>query len=1388
MISVKLPDGRVVPVDTDNADVARRTAQKYLDNNPFVPRGAELGEEDISAVGDILRGVGAGLVGAVEGISTLPVEAYEAISGSDEGSSEELRKFFAKYKPETSTGLGEAAKFITQFAAPGGIALKASKAIKAKKAIESKGLDATDVTAFAAADVAATTPDVETLGDFFDVGPTRRIETEDLAGAELASATLANRLKVAAEGASIVLGVPAIARLGMAGLGKGVDALGKTDMVKAAAQAIKDPNTPFYNVGVKPDLENPAFFARNFDKLRKQARKYLTVQGEMPDRFSAQLNQLKVAEVSAHNNKVRQAVNELDDAMSFVNKNGGIFNNQDQSRILNTVNDYLFAEDITRGPKAVSRETIKTRAANELKEIDDIIGKNMPKSLFGKRDLSLFNSATKIRNEIDGLSSSVKEMIDDPLISNEIKNTLSTTIGDNKTYYGIRLYRAFKDTDYKPTTAQTDKAVEELVRSTQGLPPEKVLDATKAKAILNDMLQGRFTNANMTPNGVVDKDTLTGIAQGPLKGRRLDDLPAIRDFLGEYTGAKDVIGRVRPEIIRSRDLAEQQVGLKTRMVETVDVLSKQIAKSSYFKNLVDYNDELARQGKNRFLFNELPEGAEMGQYSRIGADGLDPSAEVSVQAKQRFGPLAGKYVKNEYKAAFEDTPKYFNLADTFPLYATFLGVKGISQIAKTVFSPVTQIRNGTTAGFFALSNGNVGNVDSLVDSVATIFTNIANKRAGFGKGKATKDDIDKYYNELIDLGVINTNSKIGEFESLLDDAVGATQYMPQLARKAFNYSRNVQNTLAGKLYQGSDDVWKTYSYEMELGKLKNAFDANPNTSIAVSDPRNFNEFGAVFSKSQLNNLDDIKLTELFRKLDPKQNTLSFDDFNKLNKNQKINAVAESVLKKESAEIVKDTVPNYARVPEAIKRLRQLPFGNFVAFPAEIIRTSGNILNRAAKELASESPEIRSIGMKRLVGSLSVNAAIPATLYTGGLLLSGATDDQVQAYKRSAAYEWDRNSTLIPIATNKDGKITDLYNFSYTNPYDYLARPFKAVYNAVENGITSEKELSEIAFDASFGESGAFYEYFAPFMDESIITDKMFDIARNKTSFGADIWLETDPLGLKMAKSFAHLSDGIMPGISPVDIKGDVSSSIGYLDLTARGFPKAIGSVLGVNPEQTVDRQGYQIDPAQEFAEALTGVKSLKPRLDRVLYYRGLEAAREVRDAARIFNQVAKTRGSKSAEDITQAYITANEQRFKALRNLNMAVEDAKTLGLTTPEIYRPLKEAKTPNLNYLLAGRFNAFFPSSETMAFAYRSDEDKLANPFNMSDIGAAYSDFQGKRFRPEAAAEQEAQAAPPAQPVQSPPAITPSVPTQQQPQSLFGTGTQALRDLELRKLLGVQ
>ena len=42
--------------------------------------------------------------------------------------------------------------------------------------------------------------------------------------------------------------------------------------------------------------------------------------------------------------------------------------------------------------------------------------------------------------------------------------------------------------------------------------------------------------------------------------------------------------------------------------------------------------------------------------------------------------------------------------------------------------------------------------------------------------------------------------------------------------------------------------------------------------------------------------------------------------------------------------IRNTYPTYSKVPEVIKNLRKLPFGNFVSFPAEMIRTTHNIVS------------------------------------------------------------------------------------------------------------------------------------------------------------------------------------------------------------------------------------------------------------------------------------------------------------------------------------------------------------------------------------------------------------------------------------------------------------
>ena len=52
----------------------------------------------------------------------------------------------------------------------------------------------------------------------------------------------------------------------------------------------------------------------------------------------------------------------------------------------------------------------------------------------------------------------------------------------------------------------------------------------------------------------------------------------------------------------------------------------------------------------------------------------------------------------------------------------------------------------------------------------------------------------------------------------------------------------------------------------------------------------------------------------------------------------------------AADLVRNNVPNYSYVSDFVKGLRKFPLGNFVAFPAEIMRTGTNIIDTALKEI------------------------------------------------------------------------------------------------------------------------------------------------------------------------------------------------------------------------------------------------------------------------------------------------------------------------------------------------------------------------------------------------------------------------------------------------------
>ena len=1321
-IKIKVPDGRTISVPTDDLEIAKKSVAQWVKKNPLpeidrTERAAQLGEEDVSTFGDVLKAPAAGIISAISGAVSLPAELIDLVTldEGEESIAEGVRDVFDTITPTTRTGLGQGVKFVFQYGVPGGIASKIAKTAGLGRAGQ--------IGAFGAADVVATNPDVETLGDFFDTGPTKRINTEDLVGAEIAAANLINRFKVASEGTALLLGGPAMIKGIAKGTGSVADRIAKSNAAQSAgntASAAVDGIKAkiFDNVGTTPDLENPGFISRNIKRLSDK----ITFRGDMPDDASKQLQHLKIQSVSLANKKARNSIEELTTGLKALNKSGQI-NDVDESAILNALNDYIFPT-----PKGkTSRESVQAGAAKMLKETDDLF-KNIDdkrfsgsKSLFGKeKTYSLFDSAAKIRKDIDDMSNVIANDLRavDDLADNKLNEALIAEIDKNMNFYGRTVYRALTDPDfdplYKPGTKIVDPVKEKKLNDALNEIVEKSgkdkVTRQEAEEQLENILSNvrSFSNANMKPKDMFLDDTLDGISKGILKNKKLDNLPAVRDFLGEYSAAKNVYGvigrtkekggKIKYGKLRERDLDEQKVGLQYRVSETVSKMANLIEQTNYYKNLKRHSDSLPNDRK--FLFDKKPLGS-FGQFEQI-------PDQIS-----KYGALAGKYIKKEHIRAFTDIPQYIKLASDAHLgsrlYATFMGMKGASQIAKTVYSPVTQIRNATTAAMFALKNGNFGNGEDLLNSAKVVFQNI-NDNLTFSKGPAefkgsggnvaNTQQVKEYYEEMVQRGIVNTNAKIGEFEDLLGDAskFGYTS-IPFFGKKPFQYIQNTQNRFAGKLYQGSDDVWKIYSYEMELGRLKEAFKNSPESfKMKITDAQNSIQHGA----RSVDGVVDLKASGM-----ADDEVLEF-------------------LKREAAEIVKDTVPNYARVPEIIKQLRQMPFGNFIAFPAEIIRTSGNIYGRAIKELASESPEMRAIGMRRLMGSLTVDTVLPASLVTAGLTLTGSDREQLNAYKRSFSHDWDRYSVLIPMSTDKDGNIREFYNFSYTNPYDYLTRPLRALIEATNAGIASEKELTTIAMSAM---NESFWEMFSPFMDEAIVTEKVIDLFRNQTRYGRNIWGEADPMGLKFSKGLAHVADGLTPGILPVRLRGDVAGQdiqLGDFTLGADigDFPKAVALAAGMDPVSGVNRKGERIDAAGEFAEALSGLKSIKPRVETVLMYRGYEAGSQVREASGIFNRIAKAKSDMTPEDITKAYLVSNESRFKALRDLNLAIEDARKLGLSEGEIAKSLKKAKTPNLEMVMAGKFRPFYPSEETMGLALEAQEDKLSNPFNFTEMSKIHGE----------------------------------------------------------------
>ncbi len=70
-------------------------------------------QEQVSTLGEIGKGIGAGLVSIPQGIAELGSTAYDLLS--DEDTTQNVTEFFEQYKLETTTKVGDLFKYATPF-------------------------------------------------------------------------------------------------------------------------------------------------------------------------------------------------------------------------------------------------------------------------------------------------------------------------------------------------------------------------------------------------------------------------------------------------------------------------------------------------------------------------------------------------------------------------------------------------------------------------------------------------------------------------------------------------------------------------------------------------------------------------------------------------------------------------------------------------------------------------------------------------------------------------------------------------------------------------------------------------------------------------------------------------------------------------------------------------------------------------------------------------------------------------------------------------------------------------------------------------------------------------------------------------------------------------
>ena len=672
-------------------------------------------------------------------------------------------------------------------------------------------------------------------------------------------------------------------------------------------------------------------------------------------------------------------------------------------------------------------------------------------------------------------------------------------------------------------------------------------------------------------------------------------------------------------ITRRNELMDNLVSLNLKNAELdKNAVRTGMNKTQFLFKAADSSDPIALDVARR-------DAAQKFGHENVRRINMDPGQKLDFGGRKN--PLNGQFTDASLAEAFEEAggviaaQRWYEQAyNNFVLYP-----KATSQVAKTILSPITHIRNIVSAGAFATANGLLPGITVNPIEFASAMKDAYKTLDVAGPG--TRQNL-KRYRELLELGVVNTQVQIGDLSRLLRDTNFGETLTTSTGIGPFFKKLGKFKQWSQDMYTAEDDIWKITSFGLERNRIQKALEKH----------------GVGLGQEMTDSAGNvIKITDEY-------------------------------LDQRAADIVKNNIPNYDYVGSFIKDLRRLPVGNFVSFPAEIMRTSANILSSGAREVGEQFTRadgqvikpFKSIGYKRLVGFGTTVGVVPYATQEAFKAVYDVTEDEMQALKRYVP-EWSKNSVLLPIKT-KEGKMKYV-DFSHANAYDTMIRPFTTMLNAASRGAGDDARLSEELLKGIFE---ATKELGTPFISEAIWTQAATDIIvrGGRTKEGRRLYTDATSTGDKARIILGH----IVASQAPLNIKQFQRLNIAINDKT--------------------DKYGQRFEVSDEVA-GLVGLRAVEIDPVRAMKYKIADFTTGINDSRREFTSPLLKGGSITPEMIIDRYDTANRAMYKVQQEMFKDYYAALRLGAAPNAIRREFKDrVSNKSFNAIKRGVFTPFKPS----------------------------------------------------------------------------------------------